>query len=202
MQISFDLILLRAWQLSRILVRATPVTGLCLLFPSLLFLCSHFKHPGPHCITKALFFFMSRAITHVHLMKWSLLTHIDCTFLGSSLYAATLYVCSAWEYVTDFCSSYLIFKKRKDDLYICHFLLILRCLRLGLQPLAYLWRRDQESLLAEMISSNLRAIIIKVAAFGEHLFHFNIIKRVILTHVWSFVVSVCGGAMSVKWFWH
>uniref|UniRef100_A0A3P9NM92 Diphthine--ammonia ligase n=1 Tax=Poecilia reticulata TaxID=8081 RepID=A0A3P9NM92_POERE len=40
------------------------------------------------------------------------------------------------------------------------------CLRLGLQPLAYLWRRDQESLLSEMISSNLHAILIKVAAFG------------------------------------
>ncbi|XP_028994805.1 diphthine--ammonia ligase [Betta splendens] len=40
------------------------------------------------------------------------------------------------------------------------------CLRLGLQPLAYLWRRDQESLLSEMISSGLRAIVIKVAAFG------------------------------------
>ncbi|XP_068608291.1 diphthine--ammonia ligase [Brachionichthys hirsutus] len=40
------------------------------------------------------------------------------------------------------------------------------CLRLGLQPLAYLWHRDQESLLSEMISSDLRAILIKVAAFG------------------------------------
>ncbi|XP_033497823.2 diphthine--ammonia ligase isoform X2 [Epinephelus lanceolatus] len=40
------------------------------------------------------------------------------------------------------------------------------CLRLGLQPLAYLWRRDQESLLPEMISSDLHAILIKVAAFG------------------------------------
>ncbi|XP_040917486.1 diphthine--ammonia ligase [Toxotes jaculatrix] len=40
------------------------------------------------------------------------------------------------------------------------------CLRLGLQPLAYLWRRDQESLLTEMISSDLHAILIKVAAFG------------------------------------
>ncbi|KAM9842922.1 diphthine--ammonia ligase [Aulostomus maculatus] len=40
------------------------------------------------------------------------------------------------------------------------------CMRLGLQPLAYLWRRDQESLLSEMISSNLHAILIKVAAFG------------------------------------
>ncbi|XP_036928010.1 diphthine--ammonia ligase isoform X1 [Acanthopagrus latus] len=40
------------------------------------------------------------------------------------------------------------------------------CSRLGLQPLAYLWRRDQESLLSEMISSDLHAILIKVAAFG------------------------------------
>ncbi|XP_038128681.1 diphthine--ammonia ligase [Cyprinodon tularosa] len=40
------------------------------------------------------------------------------------------------------------------------------CQRLGLQPLAYLWRRDQESLLSEMIASDLNAILIKVAAFG------------------------------------
>ncbi|KAM3871079.1 diphthine--ammonia ligase [Diretmus argenteus] len=40
------------------------------------------------------------------------------------------------------------------------------CLRLGLQPLAYLWRHDQESLLSEMISSDLHAILIKVAAVG------------------------------------
>lgn len=46
-----------------------------------------------------------------------------------------------------------------------------RCSRLGLQPLAYLWRRDQESLLSEMISSDLHAILIKVAAFGEFVSH-------------------------------
>uniref|UniRef100_UPI0037E97F69 diphthine--ammonia ligase isoform X2 n=1 Tax=Semicossyphus pulcher TaxID=241346 RepID=UPI0037E97F69 len=40
------------------------------------------------------------------------------------------------------------------------------CLRLGLQPLAYLWRQHQESLLSAMISSDLHAILIKVAAFG------------------------------------
>nr|XP_014342126.1 PREDICTED: diphthine--ammonia ligase isoform X1 [Latimeria chalumnae] len=40
------------------------------------------------------------------------------------------------------------------------------CKRLNLQPLAYLWRRTQEDLLREMISSNIRAMIIKVAAFG------------------------------------
>ncbi|NWH64036.1 DPH6 ligase, partial [Geococcyx californianus] len=40
------------------------------------------------------------------------------------------------------------------------------CRRLNLQPLAYLWRRNQETLLKEMISSNIQAIIIKVASFG------------------------------------
>ncbi|XP_010006006.1 PREDICTED: diphthine--ammonia ligase [Chaetura pelagica] len=40
------------------------------------------------------------------------------------------------------------------------------CRRLNLQPLAYLWRRNQEILLKEIISSNVQAIIIKVAAFG------------------------------------
>nr|XP_005300026.1 diphthine--ammonia ligase isoform X3 [Chrysemys picta bellii] len=40
------------------------------------------------------------------------------------------------------------------------------CKRLNLQPLAYLWRRNQEALLKEMITSNIQAIIIKVAAFG------------------------------------
>ncbi|KAM6335631.1 diphthine--ammonia ligase isoform 2-T2 [Podargus strigoides] len=40
------------------------------------------------------------------------------------------------------------------------------CRRLNLQPLAYLWRRNQEILLKEMIASDIQAIIIKVAAFG------------------------------------
>ncbi|NXG70327.1 DPH6 ligase, partial [Baryphthengus martii] len=40
------------------------------------------------------------------------------------------------------------------------------CRRLNLQPLAYLWRRNQDILLREMISCNIQAIIIKVAAFG------------------------------------
>ncbi|XP_010842492.1 PREDICTED: diphthine--ammonia ligase isoform X1 [Bison bison bison] len=41
------------------------------------------------------------------------------------------------------------------------------CKRLNLQPLAYLWQRNQEDLLQEMISSNIQAIIIKVAALAE-----------------------------------
>ncbi|KAF6351142.1 diphthamine biosynthesis 6 [Rhinolophus ferrumequinum] len=40
------------------------------------------------------------------------------------------------------------------------------CKRLNLQPLAYLWQRNQEDLLQEMISSDIQAIIIKVAALG------------------------------------
>ncbi|XP_038641895.1 diphthine--ammonia ligase isoform X2 [Scyliorhinus canicula] len=40
------------------------------------------------------------------------------------------------------------------------------CRRLNLQPLAYLWRRNQEDLLREIILSNVQAMIIKVAAFG------------------------------------
>ncbi|KTG37412.1 hypothetical protein cypCar_00028711 [Cyprinus carpio] len=38
------------------------------------------------------------------------------------------------------------------------------CARLQLQPLAYLWRRDQAELLREIISSDLHAVVIKVAA--------------------------------------
>ncbi|KAG9268765.1 diphthine-ammonia ligase isoform X1 [Astyanax mexicanus] len=40
------------------------------------------------------------------------------------------------------------------------------CSRLQLQPLAYLWWRDQAALLKEMISSGVHALLIKVAAFG------------------------------------
>lgn len=40
------------------------------------------------------------------------------------------------------------------------------CSRLGLVSLAYLWEREQEGLLQEMIESNLNAIIIKVAVLG------------------------------------
>ncbi|GAA6109263.1 diphthine--ammonia ligase [Tachysurus ichikawai] len=40
------------------------------------------------------------------------------------------------------------------------------CSRLQLQPLAYLWRREQADLLSEMISSGLQAFLIKVAAYG------------------------------------
>ncbi|XP_063146074.1 diphthine--ammonia ligase isoform X2 [Candoia aspera] len=40
------------------------------------------------------------------------------------------------------------------------------CKRLALQPLAYLWRQNQDTLLKEIISLKVQAIIIKVAALG------------------------------------
>nr|XP_042131855.1 diphthine--ammonia ligase isoform X2 [Peromyscus maniculatus bairdii] len=54
------------------------------------------------------------------------------------------------------------------------------CKRLNLQPLTYLWQRNQEDLLREMIASNIEAIIIKVAALELHNI-FNVEKRKILS---------------------
>ena len=48
----------------------------------------------------------------------------------------------------------------------CFFFSLIRCSRLGLSSLAYLWRRDQQELLSEMISSGIEAVLIKVAAMG------------------------------------
>ena len=44
---------------------------------------------------------------------------------------------------------------------------LLRCTRLGLVCLAYLWRREQEELLQEMITAGVKAIVIKVASMGR-----------------------------------
>ncbi|KAH9918250.1 uncharacterized protein BXZ73DRAFT_92298 [Epithele typhae] len=40
------------------------------------------------------------------------------------------------------------------------------CRRLGMTPLCYLWQRDQEELLSEMIEAGMEAILIKVAGIG------------------------------------
>lgn len=45
------------------------------------------------------------------------------------------------------------------------------CTRLGLKCLGYLWRRNQEELLEEMIGAKIEAIIIKVAALGLNFKH-------------------------------
>ena len=49
---------------------------------------------------------------------------------------------------------------------ICLYLTLVRCARLGLVSVAYLWQRDQKELLKEMIDSDIEAIMIKVAAIG------------------------------------
>lgn len=40
------------------------------------------------------------------------------------------------------------------------------CRRLSLIPLAYLWQRDQEELLSEMIAAGMESVLIKVAGIG------------------------------------
>lgn len=49
---------------------------------------------------------------------------------------------------------------------VSFFLNMIRCSRLGLTSLCYLWQRDQKELLEEMITSGMDAILIKVAALG------------------------------------
>ena len=41
-----------------------------------------------------------------------------------------------------------------------------RCRRLNLTPLCYLWQRNQQELLSEMIDAGMDAILIKVAGIG------------------------------------
>lgn len=41
-----------------------------------------------------------------------------------------------------------------------------RCRRLSLTPLCYLWQRDQGELLSEMVAAGLVAVVIKVAGVG------------------------------------
>lgn len=53
-----------------------------------------------------------------------------------------------------------------DRIIIYHFHFHSRCSRLGLVSLSYLWRRDQEQLLKEMIECSVNAVIIKVASLG------------------------------------
>ena len=47
------------------------------------------------------------------------------------------------------------------------FFFISSCQRLGLTALGYLWRRNQEELLHEMIQCGVHAILIKVASLGK-----------------------------------
>ncbi|XP_063364886.1 uncharacterized protein LOC134653450 [Cydia amplana] len=71
------------------------------------------------------------------------------------------------------------------------------CRRLGLVSLAYLWRRNQKELLQEMITSNVEAIIIKVACLGlDPKVHLGMSIRDIQPHLLlmqeKYGLNVCG----------
>ncbi|XP_033631204.1 diphthine--ammonia ligase-like isoform X2 [Asterias rubens] len=70
------------------------------------------------------------------------------------------------------------------------------CTRLGLTPLAFLWRRNQEELLKEMITAGVEAIIIKVAALGLEASHLGKTLQEIQPHMMrmkdKYQLNVCG----------
>lgn len=70
------------------------------------------------------------------------------------------------------------------------------CDRLGLKMLAYLWHREQEALLKDMIASDVEAIIIKTAAMGLLPRHLGATLPEILPEMLSlkekFGLNVCG----------
>ncbi|KAK7104737.1 uncharacterized protein [Littorina saxatilis] len=71
------------------------------------------------------------------------------------------------------------------------------CLRLGLTPLAYLWRREQAPLLQEMVDCGVEAILIKVAAMGlEPERHLGLSLQQILPYMLKmekqYGLNVCG----------
>ncbi|XP_022103817.1 diphthine--ammonia ligase-like isoform X2 [Acanthaster planci] len=70
------------------------------------------------------------------------------------------------------------------------------CSRLGLTPLAFLWRRDQQELLQEMITAGVEAIIIKVAALGLTSAHLGMTLQEIQPHMLrmkeKYQLNVCG----------
>ncbi|CAF0904222.1 unnamed protein product [Rotaria sordida] len=71
------------------------------------------------------------------------------------------------------------------------------CQRLNLQVLAYIWQRDQQELLNEMIDSNIEAILIKTAALGlqpkEHLGKTLVeIRPILFKLAEKYGINVCG----------
>ncbi|KRT83502.1 hypothetical protein AMK59_3151, partial [Oryctes borbonicus] len=71
------------------------------------------------------------------------------------------------------------------------------CSRLNVTPLAYLWQRDQEELLQEMIKCEIDAIIIKVAALGlEPSRHLGRSLRLVEPHLLAmhekYGLNICG----------
>ncbi|XP_014468532.1 PREDICTED: diphthine--ammonia ligase [Dinoponera quadriceps] len=70
------------------------------------------------------------------------------------------------------------------------------CSRLGLISISYLWRRDQEELLMEMIQSSVNAVLIKVAALGLEPKHLGKSISEMQTHLVrikeKYGVNICG----------
>lgn len=70
------------------------------------------------------------------------------------------------------------------------------CKRLGIQMLAYLWGRDQEQLLQEMIDYGIHAILIKTAAMGLDRSHLGKkleeVKGDLITLKSKYGINVCG----------
>ncbi|CAH2013707.1 unnamed protein product [Acanthoscelides obtectus] len=70
------------------------------------------------------------------------------------------------------------------------------CIRLGLTPLAYLWQRDQEELLDEMIRCEVDAILIKVASLGLEIKHLGRSLSLMQPHLLAmhekYGLNVCG----------
>lgn len=87
---------------------------------------------------------------------------------------------------TSTCSIFILFKYLVPSLH--------RCQRLGLTSLAYLWRRDQEELLKEMIDSQLTAVLIKVASLGKKISIF-----IMQLHFWM-VISIIKYPLHILWF--
>lgn len=70
------------------------------------------------------------------------------------------------------------------------------CKRLGIKMLCYLWGRDQEGLLQEMIDYGIHAILIKVAVLGLDASHLGKslqeVQRTLLSLQKEFGINVCG----------
>ena len=61
------------------------------------------------------------------------------------------------------------------------------CARLGLVSLAYLWRRDQASLLDEMIDGQVNAVLIKTATLGLDEKHLGLSLAQVRSHLHNMV---------------
>lgn len=70
------------------------------------------------------------------------------------------------------------------------------CLRLGLTPLAFLWRREQAELLEEMVGAGVEAVLVKVACLGLEERHLGLTLAEAAPHLATLAArygaNVCG----------